>query len=79
MSRLPKIDFPNVLRGAFDPAAGAIKFIDTSQLIPTAYDSIDLSYSGTSVTGVVYKLDGSTVATLALTYTGANLTNVTRS
>ena len=48
-----------------------------------AHDYISLTYSGTNLTGVVYKRGGSggtTVATLALTYDGSgNLTSVTKS
>ena len=41
-----------------------------------AYDEIDLSYTGDNLTGVVYKKDSTTVATLTLSYTGVNLTKV---
>jgi hypothetical protein len=47
-----------------------------------AHDYISLSYTGSVVTGVVYKSGGSggtTVATLTLAYTSGNLTSVTRS
>lgn len=46
------------------------------------HDYIDLTYSGATLTGVVYKTGGSggaTVATLALTYSGTNLTSVAKS
>ena len=43
------------------------------------HDEIALSYTGTNLTGVVYKLGGVTVATLTLGYTGSNLTSVVRS
>lgn len=43
------------------------------------HDRIDLSYTGTNLTGVVYKLGGVTVATLTLSYTGSQLTSVVRS
>ena len=47
------------------------------------YDYISLSYTGSNLTGVVYKHGGSgglTVATLTLTYDGSNnLTSVTKS
>jgi len=56
--------------------------IVTGLEIPT-HDYISLTYSGTNLTGVVYKRGGSggtTVATLALTYDGSgNLTSVTKS
>lgn len=48
-------------------------------LIPVAYNEITLSYTGSNLTGVVYKSSGVTVATLTLGYTGANLTSVVRS
>ena len=53
-----------------------------SGLVPESYDYIALSYTGTNLTGVVYKtggVGGSTVATLTLAYTGAILNSVTRS
>jgi len=47
-----------------------------------AFDYIDLSYTGTNLTGVVYKTGGSggtTVATLALGYDGSdNLISITK-
>jgi len=52
-----------------------------TNLIPTAYDYISLSYTGDNLTGVVYKTGGSTgttVATLTLAYTGSVLNSITR-
>lgn len=43
------------------------------------YDSITLTYSGSDVSTVIYKLSGDTVATLTLTYTDGNLTEVVKS
>ena len=48
-------------------------------LVPEAYDELALSYSGSNLTTVVYKLAGATIATLTLSYSGSNLTGVTRS
>jgi hypothetical protein len=52
-------------------------------LIPDSYDYVSLSYTGSNLTGVVYKVGGSggtTVATLTLGYDGSNnLTSVTKS
>lgn len=45
------------------------------------YNYILLSYTGSDLTGVVYKTGGSggtVVATLTLAYTGSNLTSVTK-
>jgi len=60
--------------------AGRINFL--GGLIPHAYDYIALSYTGSNLTGVVYKTGGSggtTVATLALTYDGSdNLETITK-
>lgn len=43
------------------------------------YDQIVLSYTGSDLTGVVYKLATVTVATLTLSYTLGNLTGVIKS
>lgn len=40
------------------------------------YDEIDLGYTGSDLTTVTYMSNSTTVATLTLTYTGSNLTNV---
>jgi len=55
--------------------------ISVNNLVPEAYDYIDLSYTGSDLTGVVYKQGGSggtTVATLVLTYTANVLQTITR-
>lgn len=54
---------------------------DVFKIVPKIHDYISLSYTGSSLTGVVYKTggaSGTTVATLALAYTSSNLTSVTR-
>jgi hypothetical protein len=50
-------------------------------LTPQAYDYISLSYTGSDLTGVVFKSGGSggtTIATLTLTYAGGLLSTVTK-
>jgi hypothetical protein len=50
-------------------------------LTPAAYDYISLSYTGSNLTGVVFKSGGSggtTIATLTLAYSGSTLTSVTK-
>jgi len=52
-----------------------------SSLVPEKYDYIELSYTGSDLTGVVYKTggaSGTTVATLTLGYTDSKLTSVER-
>jgi len=52
-----------------------------SSLVPSSYDYISLSYTGSDLTGIVYKTGGSggtTVATLTLTYSGGNISTITR-
>ncbi len=46
---------------------------------PTRYDQIELGYTGSNLTSVIYKLLGATIGTLTLSYTGSNLTGVVRS
>lgn len=45
--------------------------------IPT-YNSVEMGYTGTDMTSVVYKLNGVTVCTLTLAYSSGNLTSVTQ-
>lgn len=52
-----------------------------SGLTVPIHDYISLSYTGSNLTGVVYKTGGSggtTVATLTLAYSGSDLISVTR-
>lgn len=52
-----------------------------NSLVPTVYDYISLSYTGSNLTGVVFKSGGSggtTVSTLTLAYSGSTLTSVTK-
>jgi len=54
----------------------------SNSLVPSQYDYIVLSYTGTNLTGVIFKTGGSegtTVSTLTLGYDGSNnLTEVTK-
>lgn len=59
------------------PVSGTVTAL--SALVPTAYNEIALTYSGSNITQVVYKQFGTVVATLTLGYTGSNLTSVVRS
>jgi hypothetical protein len=56
---------------------------DTLATIPglaiPLHDELVLSYTGSNLTEVVYKLSSTTVATLTLAYTGSNLTSVIKS
>ncbi len=51
----------------------------SGSLVPTAYDEIQLGYTGANLTSAIYKLAGSTVKTLTLSYTGAILDSVVAS
>lgn len=64
-----------------EPGALPLDIKNLTQLVPEEFDFIDLNYTGADLTGVIYKTGGSggtTVATLALTYSGGNLDTVTR-
>lgn len=43
------------------------------------YDEIDLTYTGANITGVTYKLNGTVMGVLTLSYSGSNITKVVRS
>lgn len=68
----------DILKAAF-PSTGTNAFFG---LAPTDYDYVSLGYTGANITTVEYKKGGSggtTVATLTLTYSGSNITSITRS
>lgn len=55
---------------------GAITVLNA--LIPVAYDTVELTYTGEDVTGAVFKAGGNVVATLTLGYSGGKLVTVAR-
>jgi hypothetical protein len=59
------------------PVSGTINTL-TGLDIPK-HDNIQLTYTGTNLTGVAYKVGVNTVATLTLAYTGSRLDSVTKS
>jgi hypothetical protein len=59
-------------------AQGALLTNINSVLTPANFDTIELGYTGSDLTTVVYKLATVTVATLTLTYSGGNLIKVER-
>ncbi len=53
-----------------------------NSLVPDKYDFIDMSYTGSDLTGVVFKIGGSSgtvVSTLAISYSGGNIASVLKS
>ena len=67
-----------LIRGRVDSAGNTMAMMVNS-IVPAEFDTIELSYTGSDVTGVVYKVVTTTVATLTLTYVAGNLTKVVRS
>lgn len=55
---------------------GKLIVVAMGALVPSVYDTIDLTYTGSDLTGVVYKLGVATISTLTLTYTSGKLTKV---
>jgi hypothetical protein len=67
-------------------AAGVEIKNDSGNPIPTIqglsipeHDNIQLTYTGDNLTGVAYRVGGTTVATLTLAYTGSRLDSVIKS
>jgi hypothetical protein len=69
----PDISVATVTQG------GAVFQEVVSGIANQPHDEIQLGYTSGTLTSVVYKLAGVTVATLTLGYTGGNLTSVVRS
>jgi hypothetical protein len=66
-------------------AGGALAWpvndVVANSLAPSTYDFISLSYTGSNLTGVVFKSGGSggtVISTLTLAYSGSTLTSVTK-
>lgn len=77
-------DITPVVVGA-DPVSRSLLVLDqvANSLVPSSFDYISISYTGSNLTGVVYKSGGSggtTISTLTLGYDGSNnLTSITKS
>lgn len=72
----------NILRFSFPRLTPTGGLTVTSPVTPADYDFIDLVYTGSDLTSVVYKTGGSggsTVLTLTLTYSGGRVETVTYS
>lgn len=76
---LSDIDVATTTGGASPTVTGSVYQLMGTGLVPEAYTSIELGYTGSNLTSVVYKLSGTTVATLTLAYIGSQLDSVTRS
>lgn len=80
-----KLDAPQIAREVFDSESESIKVKSVGgSLVPNVYDSIALTYvaSGNGVGEIetaTYKLSGTTIATLTLSYDSSNrLVNVVK-
>lgn len=73
------LDFGNIIKEIYDQDNNGLKVNVISSLIPSSYDTIELSYTGDDVTQVIYKNGGLTVATLDLTYFSGKLIQIDRS
>lgn len=73
-----ELDYSQAIRKSFDDDSQALKVKSVAGvLVPDQYDEIDLTYvpSGNGageIQTVIYKLSGSTVATLTLSYNSSN-------
>jgi hypothetical protein len=82
---LPPYSDPNTTNGLLHAIEADIQAplqIKLPGLNIPPYDYVSLSYTGSNLTGVVYKTggsSGSTVATLTLAYSGTNLVSVAKS
>lgn len=83
MSQMSQLDQGQVIRTAFNATNGSLNVTSVGgTIVDEVYDYIEMAYTGSNLTTVVYKNGGSggtTVATLTLGYDGSNnLTSVTK-
>jgi len=76
--KLSQLDANQVLRKAYDDDTETLDVSIGSSLVSEEYDDIQLSYTGSDLTGVQYYSSGQLVAELELSYTEGNLTRVRR-
>ncbi len=74
-----KLDANQVIKSVYSSSDEALKISNISGLVPESYDTIEMTYSGSDLSTVIYKKDGNTIATLTLTYSSGNLSSVVRS
>jgi len=72
-------DAPQVLKDVHDQSNHSLRVSLIDSLINVEYNELSLSYTGSDLSGVIYKLNSVVVATLTLGYTGGLLTSVVRS
>ncbi len=74
----------DIIQIEHENSIGAKRVVDVvaNSLIPSSYDYVGLSYSGSNLTGATFKTGGASgtvVSTLSLGYdTSSNLTSVTK-
>lgn len=84
-NNLKQRDGQQVLRAVYDVDQNTLRTSLLGALVPEAYDEIDLTYVAAGngvgeIETVTYSLEGSTVATLTLSYDSSDrLSNVVRS
>lgn len=79
MSELRNMDLTQVIKSLVNEQSGGLKVATVNTLVPSDYDSIELSYTGEDLTTVIYKKESVTVVTLNLTYSGGKLIQIDRS
>jgi hypothetical protein len=62
----------------YDDTENVLRTIDITGVVPKDWDEIALTYTGSNLTGVVYKKATVTLVTLVLSYTGSQLDSITR-
>ena len=77
MANTPRnMDATTIFRAVYDETTSSFKVTDISSRVPADYDEIDLTYTGDNLTTVEYLKDSAVVATVTLSYSGSQLTNV---
>lgn len=73
----PRADFPKFLK-IVDNGDGTYSIPVSGGLSVPPHDKVEMTYTGSDLTGVVYKMGATTLMTLTLVYSGSNLISVTK-
>jgi hypothetical protein len=77
-----KLDFPQVIKRAYDTETKSLKTINPASFVKETFDSLDIEYTSATVETYKYYVGGidagTLVATVVVTYTDATKENINK-
>jgi hypothetical protein len=76
--KMSQLDADQVLRKAYNDSTETLDFSIGNSLVPEEYDDIQMFYTGSDLTSVLYYKQGVQVAEVSLEYNSGNLSRARR-